>query len=123
MSNRVKSVNFNTFLTTYVAGCKAEKTQAEIAADLGMNLSSFRTRLVSVRAEVVKNGKVLPDAKRAASERTSGGESRIAAMQELLADLDAAPTPEVPPTAETEGEAESVESVEVVLIGEGEVSA
>jgi len=105
MSNRVKSVNFNTFLTAYVAGCKAEKTQAEIAADLGMNLSSFRTRLVAVRAEVVKNGKVLPDAKRAASERTSGGESRVAAMQELLADLDAAPPPEVP------------------LIGEGEASA
>lgn len=111
--SRVKSVNFNTFLTTYVAGCKAEKTQAEIAADLGMNLSSFRTRLVSVRAEVEKNGKVLPDAKRAASERTSGTESRVATMRELLADLDAAPTPEVPPTAET---------AEVAPVAEGEAS-
>ena len=108
---RAGSVTLAAFLGAFVAGCKADKTQAEIAADLGMNLSSFRTRLVAVRKEVkAKTGKDLPVAKRASGERTSGGAERVATINSLLADLDAEP-------AKTEGTAEAAP------VAEGEVTA
>ncbi len=73
-----------------------------------MNLSSFRTRLVAVRKLAVEAGKPFPEAKRASGERTSGGETRVAVMSELLDALDAT---------------ETVENTEVAPVAEGEASA
>lgn len=118
--NRVASVGFAAFLRGYVAGCKAGKTQSEIAKDLGMNLSSFRTRLVGVRAKVEGEGKKLPDAKRESGTRTVDKTEQVKLMGELLEDLDPA---EGEQSGETEQSAESTESGESAPAGEAEASA
>lgn len=110
MSDRNKSVSFNDFLTGYVAGCKEGLTQEQIAAKIGMAVSSFRTRLVAVRKKVTAAGKKLPEAARPTGvTRNVDKTAQVAVMNELLADLDPVDPPQDEQAGETApaGEAEA----------------
>lgn len=60
MAGRKAAVSGADFIKVYNAGCKAGKTNDEIAADLGMSPASVSSRASALRKEARANGKELP---------------------------------------------------------------
>lgn len=84
MAGRKAAVSSGDFIRVYSAGCKAGKTNEEIAADLGMNPASVSSRASSLRKMLrEKHGRELPTP--VSKGRTVSG---IADNADFLAALD-----------------------------------
>lgn len=90
MAGRKSAVSKVDFLKVYVAGCKAGKTNDEIAAELGMNPASVSSRASALRAEAAAQGKQLPYAK--AKERGGRAAADNSEVLSILDGLDALET-------------------------------
>ena len=88
VKDRAEKIPERDFLAVYLKGCLNKKTRKQIAADLGMKLTSYRTREQQVKdkwkEQFEANGKEWPMPQ---SEQGTGGDGRVAnfdAMQDLL---------------------------------------
>jgi hypothetical protein len=99
---RNESVSHDVFFPAYIAGCRAGKTNEEMANELGMKPSSFQVRASQLRKAMLEEAESIgqkdyeppfPGHKNRSKGNRSG---LLSAAQTILAGLAEVDTPEVP---------------------------